>query len=334
MINLNWISLILSCMYGLGILNMAQSNLKFIVNGDRVVGQLLFGSLAKGTFSMGSDIDVAIIVENGRVDCKRMVIDGFKLDLHKYPLKIFVKLLTGKLSWHQISLPLEILKNSIIIEDKRKILEKLIKSVQDLRIVKKYVGDLTLTARRNILYMEKLIDKGLEYEAKIALQSTINSILMLEYVRRGIAPNMRPRDLYGNLLKLEDEELRFIYEKCIGLRSLRRRKVEEAFNEIFKLGIHRIFKVDFEDMLNAYAKGAFKEAFLTAKYIMFKDLCLKKLGNLDVTFNALTDSMKYLRLLKVEDELRRWIGGMEDVKIEEMRKMLRRLRKKVKNNSM
>ena len=202
-----------------------------ILKERKIIGVLLFGSIVKKKFSKFSDIDIAGIYNLPQSSLRLReikLLNNYRLDIHRYSYIFFENALRNKYNAFSRSFWIEILRNSIIIYNKSKKLERL-KALASSWEWKNYeVTGITLKAFSSLKSAEKQC-----YNSMLCYKKLIQGVLMYmnsRFMEKNLPLSLNLKYYYSNIPHLSKDERELFSEIC----TLRDSCIKSA-NELNKI---------------------------------------------------------------------------------------------------
>jgi len=247
------------------------------IDHEGLVGVVLFGSLARGCVDEESDVDLAVVIEDGEQGMEEVYVEGIRVEVWKYRVEHFRHTFEDggyrgrRDSWFLASLWVRLLREGVVLRDPLGLLESWKRQALAWKWTKEEIAAVVRRAEDCLRTAIDAYNEGLVFRGVVAVRDSCYNLAMAWIMSRGGVPSIRPKDIYREVALTG---LRELFREVQGLTDLSRVRVKELLGELRRL-LDEVWKeprgarTEYENAVKSLHRGRLGEAVLNARYSAF-----------------------------------------------------------------
>jgi len=249
---------------------------KYISN--RIIGSLIFGSSIDNRKEKPNDIDIALFYLGKKIIFNQTKNKGKTYDIIYYPL-IYLNLLDDEKirnrsdTWYRTSLYVNLLKNSYILYDPRKIIQLYKTKILNWRWSIQEIQLMRLKTIESLKISKRMLEKDKIFESLLSIRDASYNYVIYKLMKKQLIPSPRPKDLYRKL----KENIPFfleLFEEINGIDNIDPHEIQyilELYQNLWTTDIpkNRGAYSEYTNSLQIFLKKDIKTALLNLRYSLY-----------------------------------------------------------------
>ncbi len=242
---------------------------------DKVIGSLIFGSSIEKKKDKPNDIDIALFYLGKELVFNQIKNNEETYDIIYYPLT-YLSLLDDKKirnspdTWYRVSLYINLLKNSYLLYDPRKIISVYKNKALNWRWTLQEIQSVYMNTIESLRIAKGMLERDRFFESLLSIRDASYNYTIYKLMERQFIPSPRPKDLYK---KLKENIPLFLelFEEINGVDNIDLHELQyviEHYQSIWKKNIpkKRGAYSEYINSLRILSKKDFKTALLNMRY--------------------------------------------------------------------